>query len=116
MIKGFIKQLRGVLDVNYFLLRLCNIYAGFLTVIKFRLMVLHVIRYNGIIDKIIGKISGNQKKTGLPGKENHIRQNLLDHLLRHFALTGDLRPSGCCLTNFVDDPCGILDIVLGCAF
>ena len=52
----------------------------------------------------------------IPSEENHIRPDLLDHLLRHFALTGDLRPSGCCLANFVDDPCGILDVVLGRAF
>ena len=58
-------------------------------------------------------------KTGqmlVVSEENHIRSDCLNHLLRHFAFPGNLRPPGCRLAHLIDDPCGILDIVLGAEF
>lgn len=49
-------------------------------------------------------------------EENHIWQDLFNHLLRHLTLQSDFGPHGCCLANLIDNPCGILDVVLGRAF
>ena len=49
-------------------------------------------------------------------EENHIWPDLFNHFLRDLTLPGNLRPYGCRLAHLVDDPCGILDVVLGRAF